>query len=119
MKLATHEFVRIGKALSDPQRCEILEQTAAAGELSCMEMFERFQLSQATISHHLKELATAVLLERRKEGQFGYYRFCPTVMQHYLEDLSSRMGLYYSTQRADHARAIAAPRSMSRVRPGF
>jgi ArsR family transcriptional regulator, arsenate/arsenite/antimonite-responsive transcriptional repressor len=93
MKLKPVEFARIAKALADPQRCEILEQTAAAGELSCVEMFERFDLSQATISHHLKELATAGLLERRKEGQYGYYRFCPLVMRRYVDELRRRMSI--------------------------
>lgn len=119
MKLAPHEFARIAKALSDPQRCEILEQTAAAGELSCVEMFERFDLSQATISHHLKELATAGLLERRKEGQFGYYRFCPAVMQRYLEDLGNRMGLCPASALGDRARANTSAASLSRARPSF
>ena len=96
MKLTSLEFVRIAKALADPQRCEILEQTAAAGELSCAEMSERFDLSQATISHHLKELATAGLLERRKEGQYGYYRFCPSVMSQYIEELGRRVGLDFT-----------------------
>lgn len=121
MKLAPHEFMRIAKALSDPQRCEILEQTAVAGELSCMEMFERFELSQATISHHLKELATAGLLERRKEGQFGYYRFCPDVLQRYLDDLGSRMGLCSSTALVDADRRTRATtaRDIGRARPGL
>ncbi len=106
MKLTSLEFVRIAKALADPQRCELLEQTAAVDELSCAEMCERFALSQATISHHLKELATAGLLERRKEGQYGYYRFCPGVLANYVEELRRRMRL----DRSD------SPRSANRVR---
>lgn len=106
MKLTSLEFVRIAKALADPQRCELLEQTAAVGELSCVEICERFDLSQATISHHLKELATAGLLERRKEGPYGYYRFCPSVMVNYIEELGRRMGLD----------RMGSPRSANRVR---
>jgi ArsR family transcriptional regulator len=48
-------------------------------------------VSQATISHHLKELATAGLLERRKDGQFAYYSFKREVMAAYLDELSTRM----------------------------
>jgi ArsR family transcriptional regulator len=93
MKLTPAEFHRIAKALSDPQRCEILEKISDAGELSCAVMCVRCPLTQATISHHLKELATAGLVERRKEGQFGYYRYRPEVMGAYVEELSRRMGL--------------------------
>src|SRR3954451_2977958 len=83
-------FARIAKALADPQRCEILECIAAAGELSCAALHEKFRVSQATISHHLKELATAGLLERRKEGQFGYYRFLPDALRAYVDELGTR-----------------------------
>ena len=110
MKLTPLELARIAKALSDPQRRDILERTAAAGELSCFQIAEGFDLSQATISHHLKELATAGLLERRKEGQYGYYRFCPEVMQRYLEDLWRRMHLDEDAVRqSDRWRAGSGP----------
>jgi ArsR family transcriptional regulator len=91
MKITTLEYNRIGKALSDPQRCEILEKISEAGELSCAAICEHFPCTQATISHHLKELLTAGLVDRRKEGQFGYYRFCPEVMAAYVDELKRRM----------------------------
>ena len=90
LKLAPAAFARVAKALADPQRCEILETIAAAGELSCAAICEKFLVSQATISHHLKELATAGLLERRKEGQFGYYKFIPDALRSYVDELGSR-----------------------------
>jgi len=93
MHLTEEEFVRIGKALADPQRREILEEAAREGELSCSAILERTSLAQATVSHHLKELATAGLLERRKDGQFAWYRFIPGVMHAYLDELQRRMGL--------------------------
>jgi ArsR family transcriptional regulator len=91
--LSEGEFERIAKALADPQRCEILQRTASAGELCCSNIVAACAVSQATISHHLKELATAGLLERRKDGQFAYYSFKREVMAAYLEELSSRMQL--------------------------
>jgi len=93
MKMTSLEFIRVGKALSDPQRCEILEKISESGELSCAAICESFALTQATISHHLKELLTAGLVERRKEGQFGYYRFCPEAMATYVDELKRRMRL--------------------------
>lgn len=93
MKLTATEFTRIARALADPQRCEILESAAAAGEISCAVIANKCPVSQATCSHHLKELANAGLLERRKEGQFGYYRFLPEVMEAYVDELQRRMRL--------------------------
>lgn len=93
MRLTSAEFMRIAKAIADPLRCEILERTASMGELSCSAIVAQFSVSQATISHHLKELATAGLLARRKEGQFAHYSFRPEVMSAYLTELTARLHL--------------------------
>jgi ArsR family transcriptional regulator, arsenate/arsenite/antimonite-responsive transcriptional repressor len=90
-RLSDAEFERIAKALADPQRCEILQRTANEGELCCGSIVAACAVSQATISHHLKELANAGLLERRKDGQFAYYSFKREAMSAYLEELSARM----------------------------
>jgi DNA-binding transcriptional ArsR family regulator len=90
-RLSDADFERIAKALADPQRCEILQRTANAGELCCSNIVAACAVSQATISHHLKELATAGLLERRKDGQFAYYSFKREVMAAYLDELGQRM----------------------------
>jgi ArsR family transcriptional regulator len=93
MRLTDAEFTRISKALADPQRCEILQRAAATGELSCAAIVSQCAVSQATISHHLKELATAGLLERRKEGQFAFYTFQAEAMAAYVAELQRRMGI--------------------------
>src|SRR4051812_40814726 len=93
MKLDTAAFDRIAKALADPQRCAVLQRTASAGELCCSATAGECEVSQRTIAHHLKELATAGLLERRKEGQFAYYEFQPAVMSAYITELQARMKL--------------------------
>ena len=92
-KLTPEAFQRIAKALADPRRCEILEKLAPEGELCCMKLCERLPVTQATVSHHLKELATAGLLAIRREGQFAYYRFCPDVFKAYMHELQRRLGL--------------------------
>lgn len=97
VKLSDADFDRIAKALADPQRCEILQRTAVAGEMCCSAIKSECEVSQATISHHLKELATAGLLQRNKQGQFAYYRYQPEVMTAYVAELSSRMQLGGST----------------------
>jgi len=89
----TADFLRIAKALADPQRQELLERVARAGELSCAALVGMCPVSQATVSHHLKELLNAGLLERRKEGQFVYYGFVPAKLAAYTAELAQRMGL--------------------------
>lgn len=85
------QFTRIAKALADPRRFELLEMIAAADEVACKRMVEAFPVSQATISHHLKELATAGLIEARRDGQCGHYHVLPGVMDAYLAELERRL----------------------------
>ncbi len=87
----TNRFQRIAKALADPRRFEILEVIAASGELCCGEIVERFPVAQATISHHLKELADAGLIDARCKGQFKYLRARPEVLSEYIAQLSARI----------------------------
>ena len=63
------KFVKILKALGDPKRLRMVQEVARAGELSCGQIGGRFRLSQPTISHHLKILAEAGLLQVREAGQ--------------------------------------------------
>ncbi len=87
----TAQFTRIGKALADPRRFELLEMIASDDEVACKRMVGAFPVSQATISHHLKELATAGLIEVRREGQCGHYRVCPGVLDRYLAEVARRL----------------------------
>jgi ArsR family transcriptional regulator len=89
--LGPAEFERIAKALADPRRFEILEAIAGAGELSCKALVNRFPIAQATVSHHLKELLVAGLVEVRQEGQCRYYRVRPGVLERYLDEVRSRV----------------------------
>jgi ArsR family transcriptional regulator len=88
-----NQFQRISKALADPRRFEILEKIAASGELCCGDVSDCFPVAQATVSHHLKELTDAGLIETRSEGQFKYLRARPEVLDEYIEQLNRRVGL--------------------------
>ena len=92
-EIETQQFQRIAKALADPRRFEILELIAAGGEMSCGAVVERFTVSQATVSHHIKELIDAGLIESRAEGQFKYLRARPEVLAAYVGQISRRIGL--------------------------
>ncbi len=73
MSATVEQHERIAKALADPQRFAIFEHicrhSTGGSEVGCKEIVARFPVSQATISHHLKELQTAGLVEGRREGQ--------------------------------------------------
>ncbi len=85
------QFQRIAKALADRRRFEILEHIARQAEVGCRRLCGCFPVRQATISHHLKELASAGLVESRRDGQFVYYRTRPAVLDAYMAELRRRM----------------------------
>ncbi|OLD54722.1 hypothetical protein AUI46_07555 [archaeon 13_1_40CM_2_52_13] len=93
MKLATEDFDRISKALADPQRCAILQKLAMTGKLNCSDVGAFFDVSQPTVSHHLKELATAHVVEKEKQGQFCFYHVNNEVLSAYVSELQRRLGL--------------------------
>ena len=64
------------KALADPVRLRLLSLVASheAGEACVCDLNDAFELSQPTISHHLKILHGAGLLDREKRGVWVYYR---------------------------------------------
>lgn len=70
------------KALADPARLRLLSLVASheGGEACVCDLNDAFDLSQPTISHHLKVLHSAGLLEREKRGVWVYYRVNTPVM---------------------------------------
>jgi ArsR family transcriptional regulator len=103
------QFQRIAKALADPRRFEILEVIAAAGdEMCCGEVVECFPVAQATVSHHLKELTDAGLIETRAEGQFKLLRARPEVLAEYVGELQRRVGAAATVGRATTGKGRAS-----------
>ncbi len=70
--MSDKDLVRALKALADPTRFKMIQEIAAAGELSCGQVAERFDVSQPTISHHMKILLDAGLLVQRAEGKHHF-----------------------------------------------
>jgi ArsR family transcriptional regulator len=70
------------KALADPVRLRLVSLIAAspAGEACVCDLNDAFDLTQATISHHLKVLHSAGLLDRDKRGVWVYYAVRPTAL---------------------------------------
>ena len=107
------QFYKIAKALADPRRFEILEVIASAGnEMCCGSVVECFPVAQATVSHHLKELVDAGLVETRSEGQFKYLRACPDVLAEYVKMLQLRIHAPAGKRRE---RNREAPQKSARV----
>ena len=77
--ISDDEAVRIApllKALADPVRLRLLSLVAShADQEACVcDLNDAFDLSQPTISHHLKVLHEVGLLDRSKRGVWVYYR---------------------------------------------
>ena len=87
------EFQRIAKALADSHRREILEIIAQGGETSCGAVVAKMPLTQATVSHHLKELTEAGLLSVRPERQYSLYAARPETVDVYAAELRRRLSL--------------------------
>ncbi len=78
------------KALADPRRFELLERIAKNNcPLGCSQALTAMPISAATLSHHIKELETAGLIEVRREGKFHFLSLRPGV----LEALASTLSL--------------------------
>jgi ArsR family transcriptional regulator, arsenate/arsenite/antimonite-responsive transcriptional repressor len=79
---------RISKALGDETRLRIYEMIASQKNLTCGELVTMQGVTPATISHHLKILTDAELIECIKEGQFVHSRTVPETIAEYTESLA-------------------------------
>lgn len=80
---ATDEMVVMLKAIADPARLRILEILKDRPDLeACVcEFTEPLGLSQPTVSHHLKVLTNAGLLQRERRGSWAWFRLDVERMQ--------------------------------------
>jgi len=73
------QYVQICKALGDQNRLGII-LLLTQGEMCACELLKRFSITQPTLSHHMKILAEASLVEVRKDGKWSYYSVnCPAI----------------------------------------
>ena len=68
------------KALADPTRVAIVNRLGTADEVCVCELNAEFDLSQPTISHHLKVLREAGLVTSTRRGTWAYYRLVDDAM---------------------------------------
>lgn len=77
-------FSNTFKALSDPVRLEILNMLRKNGRMNAGEIADNFDLTKATISHHLKMLREQDLIYETKEKNFIYYELNTSVFEEIL-----------------------------------
>jgi ArsR family transcriptional regulator len=67
------------RVIAEPTRLRLLSLVAAqdAGECCICDLTEPVGLSQPTVSHHMKQLVEAGLLEREQRGKWAYYHLVP------------------------------------------
>ena len=71
------------KALAEPSRLRLVSMiaaNAATGATCVCDLIEPVRLSQPTVSHHLKVLTDAGLLEREQRGKWAYYTLVPNAL---------------------------------------
>jgi len=67
-----YDFSTAFKALGDPNRLEIIEMLSDGEKCAC-KILERFEITQPTLSHHMKILCECSLVNVRKEGKWSHY----------------------------------------------
>ena len=85
-------FADTFKALSDPARRDILEMLKNK-PLSAGEIAKQFDMTQATVSYHLKVLKKAYLIRENRKKNFIYYELNLTVLEElmmWLSDLKNK-----------------------------
>lgn len=84
-------FHRIGTALGDSRRIEMLQAIAREEEISCTALADRFPVGISTISHHLKVLADSDLVRVRREGRHGFFTLDREVLEEWLRSPATRL----------------------------
>lgn len=79
---ATQHAAGLFKALADPLRLQLVALTrdAPAGEVCFCDLSDAFGIPQSSLSHHLRVLVTAGVLDRQRRGTWSWYRLQPPAL---------------------------------------
>lgn len=88
------ELAQVFKALGDPVRLRLVSLIGAreGGEVCVCDLTSAFDLSQPTISHHLKVLREAGLIDSERRGTWVYYRLVPAALERMAGLLAAPVG---------------------------
>ena len=89
VRLTDRHLALISRALAEPRRYKILKQIASKTcAVACTEIRASHPISAATLSHHMKELETAGLIEIGRHGKFASLSLQRDIWQAYLDHLA-------------------------------
>lgn len=87
--LSEEQFQAIARALGDARRLAIVQQVAAEEGMECSALHVHEYISPATVSHHMKELSEAGLVEIKRSGRGVNLFLCRPVFDAYVRRLAS------------------------------
>lgn len=85
MKINYNKYSKIYKAMADSNRLKIIDMLSN-GELCVCDLLSYFDLSQSTLSHHLRVLMEAKVVKGKKRGKWHYYYLNSEFVQQFLQD---------------------------------
>jgi ArsR family transcriptional regulator len=89
--LTARQFQAVAKALADPRRMSLLESIGSERECSCQKLCSESGVTKGTVSHHMRELVRAGLIEERRDGQYLFYELRREVLAAYVAELMRRV----------------------------
>ena len=78
MQIDYEKYARIFKVMSDPKRLKIIDMLSG-GELCACKLLETLNITQPTLSHHMKILCDNGIVNVRKEGKWSHYSYSDNI----------------------------------------